>query len=151
MKIVSVVEDFEQFGVFQPMLEALTAAMAEVERATITARVSGGRNVKASRGGYSGGRTPYGYKADRNLRGMVVVPEQAKVVIEIFDMKREGKTYKQIVDELNRKGYTNKSGGKWAISSVQVILGNEKTYQGFYRYGKNSDWVKGVHEPILMS
>jgi hypothetical protein len=44
----------------------------------------------------------------------------------------------------------NKSGGKWAISSVQVVLGNEKTYRGFYKYGKDGEWVKGEHEPILV-
>lgn len=67
----------------------------------------------------------------------------------IFDMKRNGFTFQRIVDELNKCGYTNKSGGKWSISSIQVILGNEQTYRGMYKYGANSDWVKGVHEPIL--
>ena len=65
-------------------------------------------------------------------------------------MKKSGCTYQQIVDELNENGYVNKSGGKWAISSVQVILGNENTYRGLYKYGKNGDWVKGAHEAILV-
>ena len=134
---------------FTPILEAVTAALAEVERGMITARTSGGRKVKASRGGYSGGRTPYGYTVDKNIRGMVINEEQAKVVRLIFDMKEKGYTYQHIVDELNSKGYTNKSGGKWSISSVQVILGNEQTYRGMYKYGKDMNWVKGVHEPIL--
>ena len=150
LKIVSVAEDFGQFGAFANMLEALTVAIAEIERGTITARTSGGRAVKASRGGYSGGRTPYGYVADKNIKGMVVVPEQAEVVRKIFEMKKGGDTYQQIVDRLNENGYTNKSGGKWAISSVQVILGNENTYRGMYKYGKNGDWVKGAHEAILV-
>lgn len=150
LKIVSVAEDFGQFGAFANMLEALTVAIAEVERGTITARTSGGRAVKASRGGYSGGRTPYGYVADKNIRGMVIVPEQAEVVRKIFEMKKSGCTYQQIVNYLNDNGYVNKSGGKWAISSVQVILSNENTYRGLYKYGKNGDWVKGAHEAILI-
>lgn len=149
ISIVSVAEDFGRENMFTPILEALTAAMAEVERGMITARTSGGRKVKASRGGYSGGRTPYGYVVDKNIGGMVINEEQAKVVRLIFDMKRNGFTFQRIVDELNKCGYTNKSGGKWSISSVQVILGNEQTYRGMYKYGANSDWVKGVHEPIL--
>lgn len=148
MKIVSIVEDFGQAGVLAPMMEAITVAMAQVERGVIAARTSGGRSVKASRGGYSGGRTPYGYVADKNIKGMVIVPEQAEAVRLMFDMKRSGSTFKEIVDTLNSKGYTNKSGGKWAISSVQTILNNEKTYQGFYKYG-NGDWVEGAHEAIL--
>ena len=149
LDIVSVAEDFGREGMFTPILEALTAAMAEVERGMITARTSGGRKVKASRGGYSGGRTPYGYVADKNVRGMVIDEEQAKIVRLIFKMKQEGHTYQQIVDKLNSCGYTNRSGTKWAISSVQVILGNERTYRGEYRYGKDGEWVKGAHEPIL--
>lgn len=149
INIVSVAEDFGRENMFTPLLEALTAAMAEVERGMITARTSGGRKVKASRGGYSGGRTPYGYVVDKNIRGMVINEEQAKVVRLIFEMKHNGFTFQRIVDELNKQGYTNKSGGKWAISSVQVILGNEPTYKGMYKYGANSEWVKGVHEPIL--
>lgn len=149
ISIVSVAEDFGRDGMFTPILEALTAAMAEVERGIITARTSGGRKAKASRGGYSGGRTPYGYKVDKNISGMVINEEQAKVVRLIFEMKENGFTFRRIVDTLNDNGYTNKSGGKWSISSVQVILSNEKTYRGFYKYGKNGNWVKGQHEPIL--
>lgn len=149
ISIVSVAEDFGRESMFTPILEALTAAMAEVERGMITARTSGGRKVKASRGGYSGGRTPYGYEVDKNIKGMVINEEQAKVVRLIFEMKSNGATFQRIVDELNTNGYTNKSGGKWAISSVQVILGNEQTYRGMYKYGKDGNWVKGVHEPIL--
>lgn len=149
LAIVSVAEDFGQFGMFSNMLEALTVAVAEIERSTITARTSGGRTIKASRGGYSGGRTPYGYVADKNIRGMVIVPEQAEVVRLIFKLKEDGCTYQRIVDTLNERGFTNKSGGKWAISSVQVVLGNENTYRGMYKYGKSGEWVKGQHEPIL--
>lgn len=87
----------------------------------ITVRL-GGRSIKASRGGYSGGRTPYGYTVDKNIRGMIVDEEQAEVVRLIFKLKQNGATYQTIVDTLNKEGYTNKSGSKW---------------------------VKGVHEPIL--
>lgn len=149
MEIVSVTEDFGEAEYNRPLLEALTAAMAEVERGVITARTASGRKIKASRGGYSGGRTPYGYVVDKNVRGMVINEEQAKVVRLIFKMKSEGYTFQRIVDELNGQGFTNRSGGKWSISSIQVILENERTYRGEYRYGKGSEWVKGAHEPIL--
>ena len=149
LEIVSVAEDFGRESMFAPILEALTAAMAEVERGMITARTSGGRKVKASRGGYSGGRPPYGYDVDKNIKGYVINKEQAEVVRLIFELKGKGSTFQSIVDELNSRGLTNRSGSKWSISSVQVILNNERTYKGEYHYGKNGEWVKGVHEPIL--
>jgi DNA invertase Pin-like site-specific DNA recombinase len=148
IKLLSIAEDFGQFGVFASMLEAFTLCVAEMERENINKRTSAGRIMKSSKGGYSGGRTPYGYTAQHGK--MVVVDDQAAVVRKIFEMKKSGSTYQQIVDALNKEGYVNKSGNKWAISSVQVILGNEKTYLGYYKYGKNGEWVEGEHQPILV-
>ena len=54
-----------------------------------------------------------------------------------------------IVDVMNSEGYTNRSGGKIALSNVQGIVDNRKTYEGYYHYGKNDEWVPGQHEPIL--
>lgn len=147
VKLISVAEDFGSMGVFANMLEAFTMCVADMERENINKRTSAGRIMKSSKGGYSGGRTPYGYVAQHGK--MVVVEEQAKTVRLIFELKGSGKTYQQVVDTLNAQGYTNKSGGKWSISSIQVVLGNEKTYRGMYKYGKDGEWVQGEHEPIL--
>lgn len=148
IELISITEDFGQFGVFANMLKAFTLTCAEMERDNINKRTSAGRSVKSSKGGYSGGRPPYGYKAaNHNLE---VIREEAEIVKTIFRMKDdEGKTYKNICDYLNSIGKTNRSGTKFSISTVQVIYENKKVYQGFYKYGKNADWVKGVHEPIL--
>jgi DNA invertase Pin-like site-specific DNA recombinase len=147
IELISLSEDFGQFGAFANMLEAFTLCVAEMERENINKRTSAGRIMKSSKGGYSGGRTPYGYEPKHGK--MVIVEEQAKVVRLIFELKSSGKTYQQVVDTLNANGYVNKSGSKWSISSIQVVLGNEKTYRGMYKYGKDGEWVQGEHEPIL--
>lgn len=147
IELESVSEDFGRDGIYAKALEMFTIFVAEMERENINKRTSAGRVMKSSKGGYSGGRTPYGYTAQHGK--MVIVEEQADVVRKIFKMKKNGSTYQQIVDTLNSQGYVNKSGNKWAISSVQVILGNEKTYLGYYKYGKNGEWVEGEHQPIL--
>ena len=127
--------------------KALMLFVAEQERNNITKRTSGGRAMKASKGGYSGGRVPYGYQVlDKRL---VIQQDEAEIVREIFARKEKGETYQSIVDALNGRGVLTKTGKKWAIGSVQSIYENRKTYEGFYRYGKNSDWVKGQHEAIL--
>ena len=147
IELISICEDFGQFGVFVNALKMFTLTCAEMERENIHKRTSAGRSVKSARGGYSGGRPPYGYKAaNHNLE---VVPEEAEIVKTVFRMKDDGKTYKNICDHLNDLGKTNRSGTKFSISTIQVIYENKKVYQGFYRYGKNAEWVKGVHEPIL--
>ena len=148
IKLISITEDFGQFGVFANMLEAFTLTCAEMERDNITKRTSSGRAVKSSRGGYSGGRSPFGYRAENGM--LVISPDEAEIVRTIFRMKdEEGRTYRAICEHLNDMGLTNKSGSKFSTSTVQTIYENKKTYQGWYRYGKNADWVKGVHIPIL--
>lgn len=126
---------------------SLMLFVAEQERKNITRRTSGGRAIKAARGGYSGGRPPYGYKPIGGV--LTIVDSEAEVVRKIFEMKKGGSTYQQIVDCLNEMGKTNRSGSKFSISTVQVILGNENLYKGMYKYGKSEEWTNGVHEPII--
>lgn len=147
IELISITEDFGQFGVFANMLKAFTLTCAEMERENINKRTSAGRTVKSLQGGYSGGRAPFGYKVQEHR--FVIDETQADIVRLIFHMKSDGYKFREIVDELNSKGHKNKSGSKWSISSVQTILNNEKTYRGYYKYG-NMDWVKGKHEPILI-
>lgn len=53
------------------------------------------------------------------------------------------------MNALNAAGYKTRNGKPFVISTVQSIWNNERTYRGEYRYGKNGEWVKGQHEPIL--
>lgn len=147
IELISICEDFGQFGVFANMLKAFTLTCAEIERDSINKRTSAGRAVKSSKGGYAGGRAPFGYRVDNHR--LVIEPKEAEVVRTIFRMKdEEGATYQAICDKLNAQGITNKSGTKFSISTIQTIYENRKTYEGYYRYGKQ-DWVKGEHEAIL--
>lgn len=148
IELVSIAEDFGKFGAFSSMLESFTLCVAQMERDNINKRTSSGRAAKSAQGGYSGGRTPFGYRAENGK--MVIVPDEAEVVREIFHMKDgEGKTYKSVVERLNSEGKKNRSGTAFSISTVQTIYENKKVYQGFYRYGKQTDWVQGQHEAIL--
>ena len=147
IKLISIAEDFGQFGVFANMLEAFTLCVAEMERDNINKRTSGGRRVKASKGGYSGGQAPMGYKVQNGQ--LVINEEEANVVRKIFEWRDGGATLMSIVEELNDEGYHTRKGNKFVISTVQSIVNNRKTYEGWYRYGKDGEWVKGQHEPIL--
>ena len=147
IKLISVSEDFGNMGVFASMLEAFTLCVAEMERDNITKRTSGGRKKKASNGGYSGGQAPMGYKVQDGR--LVINEEEAAVVRKIFEWRDGGATLMSIVEELNDEGYHTRKGNKFVISTVQSIVGNRKTYEGLYKYGKDGEWVQGQHEPIL--
>ena len=149
IRLISIAEDFGQFGVFANMLEAFTLCVAEMERENINKRTSAGRKVKAEKGGYSGGRAPMGYRVQDGK--LVIDPEESAVVKRIFELRDANVPMLTIVETLNNEGFKTRNGGLFVISTIQGILNNRKTYEGYYHYGKNKDeWVKGVHEPILV-
>lgn len=144
--LVSIAEDFGHFGAFSSMLEAFTLCVAEMERDNINKRTSLGRGVKASKGGYSGGSAPYGYKVvDGKLE---LVPIEADVIRTIFGLAANGYTLQAIADSVNRTGFKTHRGSIFRTSTIQTILANRKTYEGYYKYGTGA-WVKGQHDAIL--
>lgn len=147
IELISITEDFGQFGVFANMLKAFTLTCAEMERENINKRTSAGRKVKAGRGGYSGGRAPMGYRVQDGK--LVINQDEAKAVRRIFELRDNGMLLLAIVETINKEGYKTRGGKEFVISTVQSIVKNRKTYQGYYHYGKNGEWVNGEHEPIL--
>lgn len=145
--LISISEDFGKFGVFSDMLESFTLCVAKMERENITKRTSGGRRVKASKGGYAGGKAPFGYKV-QNKR-LEIVESEAEAVRLIFEEKAKGTTLIEICKVLAGRGYKTRKGGPFYASNIRSILRNKNTYLGLYRYGKKGEWVKGQQEPIL--
>ena len=124
----------------------ILSSFNQMESENIQVRTAMGREAKAEQGGYAGGKPPIGYRAENGK--LVVVPEEAEIVREVFAMRKEGYTLMAIADELNAMGYRTKRGLPFRHSAVQTILNNEDTYRGTYRYGKNNK-REGQHEAIL--
>ena len=146
IQVISVAEDFGEQGVFAVVLDAMVAAMAEVERQNIKTRLTGGRNQKAKKGGYSGGKVPYGYKASGKT--LVIEPSEAEIVKGIYKLRSRGYSMQDICDRINASGRRNRSGRVFHASSIKSILDNKLTYEGMYKYGDN-EWVKGEHQAII--
>lgn len=105
---------------------------------------------------------PYGYE---NVDGkMVIVPEEAAVVKEIFQRTISGQGSYIIAKWLNEAGIPSKRGNVWHSSTVKGILKNEKytgdvifqktyTDDNFNRhtnYGERNMYLcKNHHEPII--
>lgn len=149
IQLVSVQEDFDAMGEFANVIRSMMLFVAEQERKNITARTSAGRNSKAKIGGYSGGRPPYGYSVDKNTKTLVVNEGEAVAVRKIFEWREEGVSKIGIAIRLAREGFKTKNGGRWSNTHIIHILRNEQFYRGFYRYGDQTEWVKGKHEAIL--
>lgn len=147
VQLISVAEDFGHMGVFSTMLEAFTVCAAQMERENIMKRTSAGRKIKASLGGYSGGRAPMGYKVENG--SLVVNEDEAPAVRRVFELRDSGATLLGIVEALNSEGYATRSGKAFGLSSVQGIVNNRRTYEGYYHYGKDGEWVRGQHTPLI--
>lgn len=144
--LLSTQESFTEGSEFANIYRALLQFVAEQERKNIALRTGKGRSIKASCGGYSGGRRPYGYKVQSGV--LVVDEEEAPIVRFVFEQHDKGVNMLRISEKLNDEGFRTRFGGKFYTCSVKSILSNRPFYEGMYKYGK-MNWVRGVHEPLL--
>ena len=147
IKLLSTKEEFAEGDDFANIYRALLQFVAEQERKNIALRTSKGRSIKAQCGGYSGGRVPYGYSA---VDGVLVINDKERPVVElIFEETEKGTSMLAITDIIAKAGYVTRKGGRFQVSTIKSFIGNRPLYEGMYKYGKEMNWVKGVHEPIL--
>ncbi|HEX4205368.1 MAG TPA: recombinase family protein [Ktedonobacteraceae bacterium] len=66
----------------------------------------------------------YGYDYNSDHSRFLINPEQAKVVIRIFDMRLAGVACRTIAKTLNNDAIPSKKGGKWAVTTIFNILRN---------------------------
>lgn len=147
IKLLSTEEDFEDNNDMANIYRALLQFVAEQERKNIALRTGKGRSIKAQCGGYSGGKCPYGYYVSD---GKLIINEDERPVVElIFRETDKGVSMLSITDILEKEGYSTRQGKRFQVSTIKSIISNRPLYQGMYKYGKEMNWVKGVHEPIL--
>jgi len=92
---------------------------------------------------------PFGYKNDRNTRGIVLEPKISKIIKISFDrfVKGEITSIKEVQNLLTKNGIIGKFGKPITLSKVKWMLSNP-FYFGLMNYGKDS--VMGTH-PCLVS
>lgn len=147
IKLISVTEDFKGEAEFANIYRALLQFVAEQERKNITRRTTAGRYEKAKKGGYCGGKAPYGYYT-RNGK-LYIDKEEAGMVRLVFKMLDRKIPMSNIADFLNSDGYRTRVGGYFYPSNINAIKKNRKFYEGFYKYGEMK-YVRGEHTPLFI-
>ena len=142
--IVAVKERVDTSTAIGRLMRTMIAAIAEFERDTIVDRTTAGRNARGKQDGERGGRVPDGYQRVPG-DGVIVVPDRADVVRQIYDLRDQGLTLQGIADNLNADGYRTARGHIWHASSVREILLNESAYRGGKRGQSAVRWT-----PILL-
>lgn len=124
----------------------ILSSFNQMESENIQMRTAMGKEAKATKGGYAGGKPPLGYKSVNGE--LVVVEEEAEVVRLIYKLRKDGMTMVNIAEELNRRGLKTKQGNEFRHSAIQGILNNKEMYQGHYRYGIGH-FFKNHHDAII--
>ena len=89
---------------------------------------------------------PYGYRWEGDE--CRTVPEEAKNVRYIFQLKAQGMTEEEICRTMQKEGILGKSGKKFALVSVRAILKKEDFYRGTKEFF-GRDNVKIKYTPIV--
>lgn len=149
VEIVSATEPLRGRDPMMTAFRQMTAVFAELEKSIIVQRMRAGRKMKASRGGFAGGRPPFGYLNRRGSGVLEVDAEKSETVRRVFTLKKAKRrtTLQEIADTLNAEGRRTAEGKLFVRVHIKRILDRKAVYSGEYRYdGKQ---VEGRHEAIL--
>lgn len=115
------------------LLESLLEGLNEYYSANLARETMKGMKENAYQCKFNGGRAPLGYNI---INGKYVINEnEAAAVRRIFEIYADGGSYKDICDELNRKGLRTRYGHVFAKNSLHEILTNQR-YAGYYIYNQ---------------
>ena len=115
------------------MMTALFASIAEEESKSISKNACWGNRKRMSAGTYLPSSMPYGYcQVDKEI---IIEPEEALVVCQIYQDYLSGMGTGAITRKLNKQGVPPPQGKKWGRYGVRYILRNE-------RYIGDSLWQK---------
>lgn len=151
--IRSVTEAIDTGSPSGKLIFSVFSAMAENERDAIVDRTKGGRMQKAGKGGFAGGRIPFGYASD-GKGGLAIDEDRRGIVERIFAENGEGRTLQAIANGLNADGIPSPSGKRWWPSSVTYVLNNQ-VYAGRVEYVFSTGGVAnlvsgpGAHERLI--
>lgn len=146
IKLVSTVEEFDEDSAIANIYLSILQFVAEQERKNILMRTMNGRKIKASEGGFCGGKVPYGY---RNKNKELVVDEtEMKYVKMVFTCLDNGKSLRATADFVAANGGLNRQGQPFTMATVRSIRDNRRLYEGYYQYGEGKE-VIGKQERII--
>lgn len=172
---LQVLSEFENQGVRvystsepeMPLVRHILLATAEEFSRSLGDRCRRALNTLASSGN-AANKPPFGYRIQRDpqtRRGKLVpVPEQAEVILRIFQLRAQGSSHREIAKALNESVTASPKGTDWNMACIGHILKNE-TYRGTIISGQRkfkkghglqgfrprSEWsiCENAHEPIV--
>ena len=132
VKVVSAKEHISD-GPEGIILESKLEGYAEFYSAELSEKIHRGQKENALKGKNNGGGIPLGYLLDKQTQKLIIDPETAPLVVEIFERYSEGATVRSIIEDFNSRGLTTKRSKPFNMNSFNALLKNRK-YIGEYSY-----------------
>ena len=130
VKVLSAMENIQDNPV-GALMESVLEGFAEYYSKELAQKIRRGKRDNAEKCMVNG-PLPYGYRKGKDGR-YEIIPEEARIVQEIYQRVIYGEMFISILNDLNARGVPTKSGGKWNKSSFNTLLHNPK-YFGVYQY-----------------
>ncbi|MEW6601393.1 MAG: recombinase family protein, partial [Nitrospirota bacterium] len=124
------------------LLEGIIEVIDEFYSANLAQDTKRGMRESASRGFYTGGIPPIGYKikpieaGNTTKKTLEIDDDFAPIVCRIFNMAISGTGAKEIAKKLNEEGIATNRGAKWTKNIILYLLRNE-IYIGTLVWGKS--------------
>jgi len=129
---VSVTQQFNTNTSMGRLTLNILLSFAQFEREIISERTKDKMGAARKRGQWLGGKPPFGYSKEN--KKLIIAPQEAEVVQDIFKLYIEKKSILQVVQSLNDRGlrtrqWTRKSGAvyggtKYGVSQLQHMINN---------------------------
>jgi len=111
------------------LIRQILGAVYDYERGMIRLRLRRGRQRKADKGGYAGGRPPFGYTAAGGE--LVPHPQEQAVLDQVQGLRDQGASLRELAALLQESGVANKSGGvRWHPTQVARLLARNRESGG---------------------
>lgn len=101
------------------LVRQVLGAISQYERVVIRSRMAAGKAAKKAKGGYVGGRPPYGWRAERGE--LVHDAEEQETISFIVAERAAGASYRALCGSLAARGALPRGGGDWFPIQVQRV------------------------------
>ncbi|MFC4102934.1 recombinase family protein [Paenibacillus xanthanilyticus] len=88
----SATEPFDTSTSFGKAMIGVLSVFAQLERDMIVERTTNGRREKVKQGKWPGGRVPFGYSWDKEKEMLIIKPEEASIIREIYKRYLRGES-----------------------------------------------------------
>lgn len=134
----------------EKFLLMILCSQAKLENDNKSINVKRGMKTKLEMG-WRPGVAPLGYinRAFGGVKDIILDPERAGTVKQIFEKTVQGIPGREIQRWLSEVGCTNRSGKNVTLSQVYLILNNPFYYGEFEWPEGSGNWFKGAHEPLI--